>query len=420
MPMGRIQEYIDANRDELVSLLQALVRIPSVVTEGEGECQAFVEETLRPYCDQVDLWEPDHEELESHPAYFQRGVRYDGRPNVVGIIKGKGEGRSLILNAHADVVAEGPHHLWPAGPWDGAIIDGKIHGRGAADCKAGLAIALFLAKAFRELGIDLGGDLSIHSVVDEEWGGGGSLSAVLRGYTADGVVILEPTNLIICPGSRGGQTFRITVKGRGAHPVESHKGVSALKKAIWLMECMDKLEEWRQEQWRTELFKDFPIFLPLVIGRISAEEFPSKVPEKCIMEGLMGYHPQEEYQDARRELEEFIAQAARMDPWLREHEPEVEWLGLNKEGAEIPTSHPLVVTLADHFRGVAGREPLIQGFPAGTDMPYYVRYGRMPTILFGPGKPRDCHSINEAVAVDDLILGAKIMAGFVIEWCTAV
>ncbi|NMB15802.1 MAG: ArgE/DapE family deacylase [Firmicutes bacterium] len=418
MPTRLAQEYIDAHGDELVSLLQALVQIPSVVTEGEGECQAFVEKTLRPYCDQVDVWEPDHEVLEKHPAYFQRGVRYDGRPNVIGIIPGTGEGRSLVLNAHVDVVAEGPHHLWPAGPWDGKIIDGKIHGRGAADCKAGLATALFLAKMFRELGIQLRGDLSIHSVVDEEWGGGGSLSAVLKGYTADGVVILEPTNLAICPGSRGGQTFRITVKGRGAHPVESHKGVSALKKAIWLMECMDKLEEIRQEQWRTELFEHFPIFVPLVIGRISAEEFPSKVPEKCIMDGLMGYHPQEEYQDARRELEEFIGQAARMDRWLREHQPKVEWLGLNKEGAEIPTDHPLVVMLADNFRRVVGQEPLIQGFPAGTDLPYYVRYGRMPTVLFGPGVTKDCHSINEAVAIDDLIQGAKILANFVIQWCT--
>ena len=196
MPRGRVQEYIDARGDELVSLLQALVRIPSVVTEGEGECQAFVEETLRPYCDQVDVWEPDHEELESHPAYFQRGVRHDGRPNVVGAHQGQGRGRSLILNAHADVVAEGPHHLGLPARGRRSSTARSTAGGGRLQGRPGHRP--FPGQMFRELDIELG-DLSIHSVVDEEWGGGGSLSAVLRGYNADGVVILEPTNLIILP-----------------------------------------------------------------------------------------------------------------------------------------------------------------------------------------------------------------------------
>ena len=143
--------WVERHRDELVALLQRLVAIPSVVG-AEGACQTLVAQVMGDCCDAVDVWEPDQAWLDQHPAYFHHGTGFAGRPNVVGTLRGHGGGRSLILNAHVDVVDPGPTEAWTHGPWSGAVADGKLYGRGALDDKAGLAVMLLVARCLRDLG----------------------------------------------------------------------------------------------------------------------------------------------------------------------------------------------------------------------------------------------------------------------------
>jgi acetylornithine deacetylase len=411
-----VLRWIDAHQDELVHLLRRLVAVPSVVG-SEAACQQQVAELLAGQCDRLDVWEPDRTWLEAHPAYFQRGVGFEGRPNVVATLRGSGGGRSLIVNAHVDVVDPGPAEAWPHPPWSGAITDGRLHGRGAIDDKAGLAAMIFVARGLAAVGRPLRGDLILQSVVDEEWGGGGTLATLERGYRADGAIVFEPTAFEVCPASRGGMAFRVTVQGKGAHPVRSYEGVSALEKALPLIPALRALETARQDRLRTPLFADHPIFAPIVIGTISADVLPSKVPEACIFQGLYGYAPEEAYPAARKELEEAVTAAAAGDPWLRDHPPAVTWLGLNKEGAQIPADHPLVGTLADAFRTAAGRPARIAGFPAGCDLPFLVRYAGVPGVVFGPGHPTVAHSSSEHIQVADLLTTARVLALAVLAWC---
>lgn len=414
--VAEVLAWIEKHQHDLETLLQRLVAIPSVVGSEEA-CQQLVAELLERECDRVDVWEPDREWLEAHPAYFQRGVGFEHRPNVVGTLSGSGGGRSLIVNAHVDVVDTGPAEAWPHPPWSGAIEGGWLHGRGTIDDKAGLATMIFVARCFSALGGSLQGDLTLQSVVDEEWGGGGTLATLERGYRADGAIVFEPTAFEVCPASRGGMAFRVTVQGKGAHPVRSYEGVSALEKALPLIPALRALEARRQERLRSALFADHPIFAPIVIGTIAADVLPSKVPETCRFQGIYGYGPDEPYAAAREELEEAVAAAAAGDPWLRDHSPKVEWLGLNKEGAQIPADHPLVRTLAEAFRMATGTPPKIAGFPAGCDLPFLVRYGGMPAVVFGPGHPTVAHSSSERIRVEDLQTTAKTLALAVLAWC---
>jgi acetylornithine deacetylase len=414
--MAEMLTWIEEHRHDLETLLQRLISIPSVVG-SEGACQQVVAALLEPECDRLDVREPNGEWLEAHPAYFQRGVGFEGRPNVVGTLRGSGVGRSLIVNAHVDVVDTGPPEAWPHPPWSGAIADGRLHGRGAIDDKAGLAAMIFVARGLRALGRPLRGDLILQSVVDEEWGGGGTLATLEHGYRADGAIVFEPTAFEVCPASRGGMAFRVTVQGKGAHPVRSYEGVSALEKALPLFPALRALEARRQERLRSPLFADHPIFAPIVIGTIAADVLPSKVPETCRFQGLYGYGPDEPYPAARAELEEVVARTAANDPWLRDHPPKVEWLGLNKEGAQIPPDHPLVRTLAEAFRTAAGVPAKIAGFPAGCDLPFLVRYGGMPAVVFGPGHPTVAHSSSEHIRTEDLTTTAKTLALAVTAWC---
>jgi acetylornithine deacetylase len=297
------------------------------------------------------------------------------------------------------------------------VEDGQLYGRGAADDKGGLAAMLFVARCFRALGVRLAGDLILQSVVDEEWGGGGSLATLERGYRADAAIVFEPSDLDICPASRGGQAFRVTVMGKGAHPVRSYEGVSALEKALPILTSLKMLERERQDRLRTPPFADFPIFAPIVIGKIAADRIPSKVPETCVFEGLMGYAPEETYTEARQDLEARVAAAAAADPWLQSHPPRVEWLGLNKEGAATPADHPFVARLAEAFAEAMGRPPRIIGFPAGCDLPYYRRHGGIPSVVFGPGNCTITHSSNEHVPGREGVAAAKVLALAALRWC---
>ena len=409
-------QWMEQHRDKLLTQLQRVVSMPSVVG-SEGACQEMVAEWMRECCDFVDVWEPDAVWLEQHPAYFIRGTDFRGRPNVVGILKGRGRGRSIILNAHVDVVDPGPAEAWKYDPWSGAIADGRLYGRGSSDDKAGLTAVIFVAQCFRSLRISLQGDLLLESVVDEEWGGGGTLATIQRGYGADAGIIFEPSDLDICPASRGGQAFRVTVTGKGAHPIRSYEGVSALEKALPILMALKDLEGVRQRRLQSKLFERYPVFAPIVIGKISADKIPSKVPEACIFEGLMGYAPEETYGEARRELEGCVARVASGDPWLREHAPRVEWLALNKEGAQIPPDHPLVRLMSGSFTDVMGRPAIIAGFPAGCDLPHLIRHAGIPSLVFGPGNCTIAHSSNEHVAVDEVVSAAKILAVTVLRWC---
>ncbi len=409
-------KWIDAHARDLVGLVQRLVSIPSVVG-SEEPCQTDVAEIMRGCCDSVDVWEPDPAWLDRHPAYFHPGTAFAGRPNVVGTVQGRGGGRSLIINAHVDVVDPGPADAWTPGPWSGAVADGKLYGRGAVDDKAGLAAMLFTARCLRALDISPDGDVILQSVVDEEWGGGGTLATLHRGYRADAAIVFEPSDLEVCPASRGGQAFRITIQGRGAHPIRSYEGVSALEKTIPVLAGLRRLEAERQVRLRTPLFARYPIFAPIVVGKIAADRIPSKVPETCVLEGLMGYAPVEPYQAARKDLEDCVAALATEDPWLRAHPPRVEWLGLNKEGAETPAAHPFVQLISAGLEDATGRPPVLAGFPAGCDLPYLARHAGIPGVVFGPGNCTVAHGSNEHVPIDEVVAATKTLVLVVCRWC---
>src|SRR5262252_7807871 len=114
-------------RGDAVALTRELVAIdsrnPSLVPNGPGEGAV-----ARALADVLRAWG------------FRTDV-YDvapGRPNVVGRIGGHGtpDPSALMFNGHIDVVGvEGMVH----GPWDSAVRDGRIYGRGSSDMKAGVA-----------------------------------------------------------------------------------------------------------------------------------------------------------------------------------------------------------------------------------------------------------------------------------------
>ena len=188
------------------------MRIPSQTGE-EGPAQEAVARLMRAHGLDVDVWEPDVAALEPHAESVTLGDGFAGRPNVVGVCRGQGRGRSLILNGHIDTVEVGDPSAWSHAPLGGDVVDGRLYGRGACDMKGGIVANLFALRALRQAGFAPAGDVIVESTISEEDGGAGALAAVLRGYVADGALISEPTNLAIVTAQGGALMFRLEVHG---------------------------------------------------------------------------------------------------------------------------------------------------------------------------------------------------------------
>lgn len=412
----KIFEAVESHRQEALELLQTLVRTPSL--EGdEKKCQEIVAEKMRSMNLEVDIWDPPDEELKAHPAYVPVEFSYQNRPNVVGTCRGSGDGRSLILNGHVDVVPTGPEETWTRSPWSGHFEDGKVYGRGSADMKGGVVSNLLAFQALQTTRIGLKGDLIIESVVDEEAGGNGTLACILRGYQGDACIFTEPSGLSSMGiSNRGAQYFRITVPGQGGGTEYWHDLVNPIAKAMEIYQAIEAYSITRESTVSHPLYDAFyNTKVPLGVCKISAGEWPSTVASQCVMEGTIECLPGEDIHKVKENFRAYLLEWARKDDWLKDHPIEIEWFGLWFDAAEIAPDHPFVLTLVDTVESVTGDRPFVAG-AGGCDLRLPVLYGDTPAVLYGPAGGM-IHSTDEYVEFEQVITCAKIIAMTTVEWC---
>jgi acetylornithine deacetylase len=400
--------------DGMVDYLCSLIAVPS--TGGrETEAQRHVAAELRRIGFGVDTWKIDFDEARRHPS-FSMGIPREEGIGVVGTMGGD-EGRSLILNGHIDVVSAGDESNWTHPPWQGTVEDGLVYGRGAVDMKGGLVCALYAAKAIRDAGFKLKGRLILESAIGEEDGGVGTLAAVLRGYRADGAIIMEPSELNLIAAQAGALAFRVTVQGKSAHACVREEGVSAIEKFIPLHDALRVLEAERNRGINDPLYRRYSIPYPINIGKVQGGNWPGSVAEGLFFEGRIGVPVGERIEETRRSLEGAIRKASERDAWLREHPPRVEWIGYQFKPASIPVRDPVMETVAGSFRDVAGRAPSVEGVTYSSDMHYLVYDAETPTLLFGPGDVRRSHSPDEYVPLSDLVTVARTLCLTAMRFC---
>jgi len=411
-----INKKVEEKKEEIVEFCRALIKIPSVTGE-EGKIQEFVAEHLKKMGLEVKMWDLDISKIKTHPGYVDTGKRYKGRPNVVGICKGEGKGRSLILNGHTDVVTPEPVRKWSHDPWGAEVLKGKIYGRGACDMKGGVTGIIKALQILLELDLELSGDVILEIVVDEEESGNGTLASLLEGYNADAAIFAEPTECKIMTAHRGASFWKIYIEGKGAHAGVMHKGISAIEKAILIYKAIEDLKRVRNERGKSHpLYRNYPVSAPLCIGKLNGGEWPSAVPEECKIEGTVEFLPGEKLEQVREEFEKTIKDAAKKDPWLKEHPPRVEWSGLHLQASQTPSNHPLVETFKKAWTVISREKQEVVGFPAGCDMRIRVLYGNTPSIIFGPGNLSLAHRIDEFIFIDELLSFTKALALGIFLW----
>jgi acetylornithine deacetylase len=413
-----IGRAVAALRPEIVSALTALVRTSSQ-TGDEGAAQQVVARLMREQGLDVDVWEPDAAELAPHAHYVTIGEGFADRPNVVGVARGQGGGRSLILNGHIDTVEIGERAAWIHDPLGADVIDGRLFGRGSCDMKGGVVANLFALAALRHAGIDLTGDVIVESTVAEEDGGAGALAALLRGYRADSALISEPTNLAIVPAQGGTLMFRLHVPGLSAHACVRDEGVSAIEKFAYLHSGLLDFEARHNAAIAHPLYAGMSNKAPVNIGMIRGGAWPSSVPEWVAAEGRAGLVPGEDVEEFRGQFVKVVATLADGDAWLREHPPRVEWLPGQIAPAEVAADSALVTTLATAYEEVTAAAPRIEAVTYGADMRHFINNG-VPCVMFGAGDVRAAHAPNESIPLDDLMLAVAVSARFIAGWCGVV
>ena len=416
-PVAQVLDAVTELTDPLLDELATLVGIPSVSgTDAENEAQAHVARRLADAGLEVDHWPIDLPGLTAHPDFPGMEVDRTEAWGLVGRLPGVGEGATLMLNGHVDVVPVGDPDAWTTPPFSADVRGGRLHGRGSCDMKAGLIASLWAVRALRVAGVRLRGDVVLASVQGEEDGGLGTFATLQRGWRADACVIAEPTALDVVPANSGALTFRLRIRGRAAHAARRTEGVSAIERFWPVWQALAELER-RRHASVDPLVARWPLAHPLSIGRVRAGDWASSVPDLLVAEGRFGVAIGEPTDDARVDLEDAVAAACERDPWLREHPVEVEWWGGQFASGRIPPGSDLVDRVEAAHRTAGGHPQDVYGAPYGSDLRLLTGLAGIPTLQYGPGDARLAHGPDESVPLDEVVTAARTLSLVALDVC---
>lgn len=384
--------------------LLELIAIPSVTgTPAESEAQHHLAGLLGRLGLDVDLWSMDLPALLAHPGFPGSEAPRDEAWGLVGVTEDGGDGPTLILQGHVDVVPPGDPAGWDGDPFVPRVVGDTVHGRGACDMKAGLVAHLAALAAIRASGVRLRGRLAAHFVVGEEDGGLGAFGTLQRGHTGDACIITEPTGSSLITANAGALTFRIAVPGLAAHASSRDAGVSAIDAYLPVHRALAALEAERNTD-PDPLMAEYRIPYALSVGTVRSGDWASSVPDLLVAEGRFGVRLDEDPAAARAALESCVAEACAADPWLRDHPAKITWPGGQFASGRLPLGHPLRDVVRGAAHAVAGDAPAPHehGAPYGSDLRLYAAAG-IPTLQFGPGDIRVAHSSQERVSVSEIV-----------------
>lgn len=386
---------------ELIEWTRRLHRFPSFSGE-EGEVAADLAQQLRSLGLEAELQEVEL-----------------GRPNVIGRLRGTGDGPSFMFNGHLDIdpIPMG----YPGDPWEFRREGGKLFGHGIRNMKAGVAAMVAAAGALARAGVPLRGDLIVAGVIGELQGGLGTVHHLQAGVVPDYAIVPEPTLLNIRTLHAGISQFLISTRGKAcwAGSVHLYPHVNAVEKMCKVIEALRGLS------FSAAPHPEIP-HLPRrhignLIGGLTRDYVlwrPSYVPDYCTVVFEARTVPGQTVEDVLADLRRVL------DP-LREEDPdlviEIEpppaayrppWRGMiGMPPLDLPKDDPLVEIVRRCHVAVLGAEPERIGFVdpgsyAGADSGHLQRAGAH-VLNYGPTG----HSFWEhAVEVKKLVSCARVLA----------
>jgi acetylornithine deacetylase len=399
----RVDRAVEARLEGALETLRELVAVESTLG-NEAPAQQIVRRELERLDFAVEAIEIDPALLAGDPASGIPLAGYAGRPVLIGRRSGPSR-RSLLIQGHVDIVPPGAPSLWTSPPFSAREQDGWIHGRGAADMKAGFAMALLALGALTDAAPEaLVGALSMASVIEEECGGNGALAALLAGATADGVLVPEPTGLTLLLGGVGVIWCEVTVRRRGSHAGEPGGPASAIDGALEVAEQLRALTRTFEDGDADS--RDPSEEYLYNVGTLQAGEWISNVPSVATFGARVGFPSRLTPAEAQEHVRATVAAA---DP-----EAELRFVGFRAEGYRIPAHDPFAVAVARAHRATHDRETTSTSGSATNDARFYARRG-ISAVCYGP-RGRNLHAVDEAVEVASIVAGARTLTRLIPQW----
>ena len=343
---------------ETTQFLGQLVQIdsvnPDLVPGGAGETQI---------AKFIQIW------LEVRGFETHWLEKTSGRPSVVGIARGTGGGKTLMLNGHIDTVTIAGMGIPALEP---RIEDGRMYGRGSYDMKCG--VTAMLIAAVQAKAIHLRGDVIVACVADEENASIGTVEVAAR-FKADAAIVCEPTNLEMTLAHKGFVWASITTHGKAAHGSRPDLGIDAIAKMGAVLIELEKLSGRLAQNPRHALLGTGSVHASLIGGG----EERSSYPASCTLEIERRTVPGETPEMVRAELQAIIDSCAAADPNFR---ASLE-MGLIRQAHECAESEPILQSLRRHAQRITKLEPQIVGAPYWTDCAILAEAG-IPSFLYGP------------------------------------
>jgi acetylornithine deacetylase len=397
----------------LIDLVQAPTLLGSERAGQEVMRAAFTDLGLSPR--EVPL---DAEALRENPGASPFSWDVEGKFNVVADWgpadeSPPGEGRSLILGGHIDVVDPGPPDMWASPPFVARRDGDWLYGRGAGDMKAGLAAIVGAARGLRRLGLEPLARIELQSVVEEECTGNGAYQCVLSGRPADAVVITEPTSLTIQTSQVGVLWFQVIVRGRPAHAGDAPIGLNAIEASFPVISALRQLEA----ELNVTPPPPYDVYqhpINLNIGMIRGGDWPSTVAAESVLHCRLALFPGGRVDELRARVESTVAGAASELP--DGFGARVAYDGFACDGYTLDHESPLIAALSDASEQAIGARPALIASTATTDARSFGLYAGSPAVCFGP-HAESIHSVDERVSLPSVLRTAQTLALFIDGWC---
>ena len=331
-----------------------------------------------------------------------------GRPNVLAAI-GRGDGPTLLWNAHLDTVSPGNLGAWTADPFGGEVRDGKLFGRGASDDKGGVAVMAAAAIAVARCG-GVRGTLKLSFVIGEETGHVGTRAALQRGLAADLAVVGEWSGAArVGIGYRGALWLAVETKGRTAHGSRPMRGLNAID--VMTEQVLPRLKS------TPMVFERHPVFMiqepTWNVGTIEGGVGTNVVADRCRATTDLRLVPG---QDPAAVLA-LLRDRVRDLRYPNGDPAPVEITVLNAIGPFVtPVEHPVVATLASSIRDVLGEEPSYFGKTGVSDANALAHEGGIPSVAYGPGNASG-HEPDEYVEIAELLRCTRVLAVSALRAC---
>ena len=411
--LEKIFQQIDENK--LTNMIINLIRIPAETGEEEVRSN-YIKSMMESLGIDVitQMVEPD------------RGA------NQIGIMRGTGGGKSLMLHAHIDG--------WPstreqeiAGIADGILKDGKIYGPGTGDQIAPATAFYGVMDTLQRAGIRLKGDLLWAQVIDEEMYMTGSKAlADTNCFGADMVLIGEPNDFNVGVAHTGIVEMMIEAKGYAGHPSHINLGYKYANAVVSMNKIINKLHSMQEKdpmfnQNHPKLGRGNVLYIGPIIGGFKAVGDPLRpvgpgrgklanaymCPEWCKLRmGVRTFPGVSSTEEVLEKIRETIRELNREDPSV---EAEVSVYIDRNFPLEIPEESPAVELLRTSISTALGKEPELNGNVYCTDFPPIFDKG-IPGAWTGPGLARYLRP-DEHVTVQELVDTVKVFLTAAVDYC---